>query len=176
MVNGDTDKFKKMTEYEFSNVLEKWMKDDKKKCEFCGSPFVEGTAIEIGNYKLYDFNKLATQCQQTNGELFIWNVIKKGQSIELKVAGKSTHDPLFIRESFMQLLNIIDNLPENKLIHNRQMGDIFISLTGDYEYETESFNPVIQRFWCTGMSHDEVIRCINAQLTNFEMYDLVRPI
>lgn len=53
------------------------------------------------------------------------------------------------------------------------MGDILISLTGDYEYEAESFNPIIQRFWCTGMSHDEVLRCINAQLTNFEIYDLV---
>ncbi|HEX6847671.1 MAG TPA: hypothetical protein VF144_11875 [Chitinophagaceae bacterium] len=176
MFNGDVEKFKSLTEYEFSKILEKWMKDDKKKCEFCGSPFVEGTVIEIGNHKLYDFNKLATHCKETNGELFIWNVVKKGRSIELNVGGKSTHDPLFIKECFTKLFHLIDSLPETKLIHNRDMGDLFVCFTGDYEFETESFNPIIQRFWCTGLTHDEAVRCINAQLNNLGIQDLIRSI
>jgi len=175
MVNGDVEKFKKQTEYEFAQTLEKWMKDDKKKCEFCGAPYVEGARIEIGDYKLYDFDKLVAECKKNNGELFIWNVVKKGQSIEINVAGKTTHDPVFIRESFTKLFDILESFPEEKMIHNQKMGDLFICFTGKYDYNTQSFNPVVQRLWCTGLAHHEAIRCVNAQLTNFGMQDLVRP-
>jgi hypothetical protein len=174
MVNGDVEKFKKQTEYEFAKVLEKWMKDDKKKCEFCGAPYVEGVKIEIGDYKLYDFDKLTALCKEADGELFIWNITKKGQSIEIKVAGKTTHDPLFIQECFTKLFDILESYPEEKMIHNPKMGDLFVCFTGDYDFKTQSFNPVVQRLWCTGLAIHEVFKCINSQLTTFGMQNLIR--
>src|SRR5687767_4659645 len=98
MVNGNLENQKKKTEFEFKETVEKWLKEDKKKCEFCDCPFIEVSNIEIGDYKLYDFDRLVNDCKQKDGELFLWNITKSSKNtVELKVGGKTAHDPLFIR-------------------------------------------------------------------------------
>jgi len=172
-VTGDLD-FKGRSEYEFAKTLESWLRENKNVCEFCGSPFVEGNDIVIDNIKLYDLDRLVKECKESGGELFIWKVFKKEQRIEINVGGEKGHDPQFIKECFNKLIKIVDALPEHKLIYHQRIGDLLICFTGKYNYDTESFNPIIQKFYCTGLSYDEVIRCINYQLDEFGMQELIR--
>ena len=106
MVKGDIGKIMKQTEYEFANNLEKWLRNDKSSCEFCGSPFVEGINIEIDNHKLYDFNTISKYSAQTDGQFFIWTIMKTGSTIQLNVGGRSGHDPIFISECFALLIKL----------------------------------------------------------------------
>lgn len=174
MLKGDVEKYKIKTEYEVSKIVEKWLRDDRKKCQRCGSPFLEASNIKIEDYSLFDYDKLSSNCIEKNDELFVWTIRKIFPTVTFDRAGKVAQEPVFVRECFSMLINLVEQSTEDKFIFNERMGDLFICFTGKYEFDKDSFNPIIERFYSTGLRNDEVIKCINMQLSDFGFHDLIK--
>ncbi len=174
IANSDVSKYLKLSEYEFSKNLNDWFREMNVKCRFCNSSLVNGANIAIGDYKLYNFQRLVNQSDEFGGEIFLWKVTKNSQNTQLETGGKYFRNPLFTRECFIKLLEIIDSYPREMLTQNPNYGSLFISFTGNYNSGNKSFNTQIQKFYCVGMTYKEVILNINNQLKVFDLFDLIR--
>lgn len=176
MHNGDVERYKILTEYEFSNIVAEWMEDDQ--CEFCGSSYLEFSQLEIDHYKMYDGDKLIQHCKEVNGELFLWHIVKKNSSIQIKFGGKSNPNNLFLEECFSKTFDLVEALPDSKVIKNNYIGDFLVCYSGELAFGTNglTYNPILQRLWCTGFDRNEISKELNKQVESFKMYDLIRKI
>lgn len=177
MLTESTEDDKSMTEYEYSKIIEKWLFDDGKICQFCGCPYFQVDNVSVGDHKLYDFDRLVDQCKKRNGEFFIWDAIKKDGRIDCSTSGKASYDPLFIEECFAKLYKLVDDFPAEIGIPF-EFGHLRMSFIGkfskDFGTGTETFNPILQQLAITGLSFEEIKNCIAAQLNNFNMTHLIQ--
>jgi len=173
-VDGNVEPFKKMTEYEFQKTLDTWFAKHKIVCDFCGSTFIEGDNIEINDDKLYDFNRLANECDEVDGEFFTFKILKKENQYKRTVGGKANPNKQFVAECFISVLKLLKSLPPNRFIHNPHIGDFLICLTGKFDPVKNTFNPRIQRLWCSGLTYDEIMTRLLGQLEEFDLFHLSR--
>ena len=131
---SEYEKYLEMTEYEASLIIEPWLKDFEP-CTNCGAKNIFPTNIEIGNEKLYDFNKLIEEQKKIGffANLLILDLQNNYGEVELKVAGKQKNDSDFILDCMVGFAGVMEKIPESKFIPNRTDGNFQIVISGVFE-------------------------------------------
>jgi len=125
------DDYKSMTEYEFSVILEERLINFSP-CRNCGSSNLSAQNIKIGDYKIYDFDKMIEVLKAENHitNLLILDLQKNYGEIELKVAGKSRNESDFISECMVKVNLLLNESPSRKFVLNRTDGNFQIVISG----------------------------------------------
>lgn len=144
-----------MTEYEANKIVEGWLKDFGP-CRNCGSYMIFPTNIEIGNKKLYDFNKLVEDLKSYGifGNLLILDLQNNYGEIELKIAGKQHNDRDFLEECSYEFFKVIDDIPNSKFVSKKTNGNFQLVISG--KYENERHNLKVERLINYGFSLEDI--------------------
>lgn len=131
IVNGSIEEYLKMTEYQFSFILNEWMNDIEAYCHFCGSKNVYAENIEIDDKRLYTFDlitiKLNREVESNN--FLIFNLLKTSGNVNREIGGKNRNEGDFVLDSWAEVVGAISKIPEDRFIENDN-GQFFIALTG----------------------------------------------
>lgn len=160
VLDKDFDFFKNMTEYE----VMKYLRDDCNKltckpCLFCGS-----TAIEISDVKIDEFiyqpDNLYAKYSPPIGFVFMIKITKKnGFVLPVEMGGHKRINSLFMINAFQTLREgIEDEMYKGQIF---EWGQIFVCISGKYNYDTGDYKTQIERFQHSGIGRQEVIKAIN---------------
>ena len=157
-----------MTEYEASLIVEPWLKDFAP-CRNCGSKNIFPTNIEIGNKKLYDFDKLITELKSLGSfaNLLILDLQNNYGEVELKVAGKQSNDSDFILECMVEFARVMEKIPESKFIPNRTDRNFQIVISGNFE--GDKHNLKVQKVINYGFSSTNIRKHILKYFTSYNL-------
>ena len=164
--NDSFQRYKKMTEYEFSGILKKWLKDFSP-CVFCGSKNIFPENIQIGDYKLYDFDRLVNDLKNETNEhnLLIMYIQKQFGDLEFNTGGKQNNDPVFILECMAKVNLLLNELPNNNFIKSKTDGYFSLVISGLNYNGNHSLT--IQRFFNFGFDKSEIRDRLNDYCLNY---------
>jgi hypothetical protein len=156
---GQYEKYLNMTEYEASIIVEAWLKDFGP-CRNCSSNNIFPTNIEIGDHKLYDFDKLVsiTKNLGARGNLLILDLQNNYGEIDLKVAGKSNNDSDFLLECIVLFRKTLNEIDEFKFIPKRTDGNFQIVISG--KHENSEYVLKVERIINYGFSYNIIMEKI----------------
>ena len=170
---NNTDSYLKMTEHECAEVLEKALKNGNVKCDFCGSSNMECSKIEINDYILYNYNRIKENCKTNNYELLELGIIKYYGKFQINIGCNENQSELFLKECIKQIIHTIIELPDERWLSDKNIGNFQICITGNIDKTNGKVNSQIQRLSCTGLNRKEIKTWIVEYLNRKEYYDLL---
>lgn len=170
--NGDISFYQKKTEFETKILIEKWRKEDGHFCKFCSSNNVEVLEVKVGDYPLYNFNRLVNECKHKKNNLisdesiFEIRLDKTNSEIKVEIGGEQKINRDFLKKCLSEIIELINQSPIESFISHKE-GDFFISLSGGLNFKTHVEDVKVQRCRRLGYGKEELLKCMNQVVINF---------
>jgi hypothetical protein len=165
----DSISLQKKTEFGVVNYLMENVNWNLTYCPNCNSRNVEFSEVVVDGMVMYDFDELARYCSRNTELMFMININKEDDELELETGG-SQH--MLDKDSVMEFIKYISNRTEEFFagkLSKKSNGSFFCCLTTRYKPSTGKTYMVLQKLTCHGIGLDEVldmIRKLKAQLEN----------
>jgi len=155
------------TEFSKMKEIELWRRGDEASCEFCGSQNVEVTNIKVGDYALYDFNRVVQKAQSGfDVDLIVLSLDKTSNIITKTVGGRENHKLGFYIATLEALLNEVNSF-DDAFFNVKSESYFYCCIVEDKGV------PRIERMICHGFGRDEIVKEITPLLKSAE--DLKYP-
>jgi hypothetical protein len=156
--NAEEKTFKFATEFQLQQLVEKWVKEDKI-CENCQSKYLEVFDINVEKRKLFDYEILSSQYNNSTSFLFMLSIDKIDNNILPKFIGRNNfrkHDLIAI---FKFLSEKINDLNENDIKNSR--GNFTIAISGKDEGPFLGHELKIEKMQWSGFNKNEINEIIS---------------
>jgi hypothetical protein len=160
-MDGNSDEYQEKTEYEVMTLLERWRAEDDKRCEFCGSSNVEVHEVEVNNYPLYDFDRLAERCKSEGDYLFMINIDKRGSDITMRPGGNKEFHPDFLKDVILKIIDTINSRPNDNFVAQIK-GNFFVCVSGGFDFFSNKSFVRLERFGISGLTKSELLSAIKS--------------
>lgn len=159
LIDGNYDKYQKKTEFEVMKTFERWVAEDNRTCEFCGSSNIEILEVEVNDYKLYDFNRLVERCESESEYLLMFNIDKSDSNISIRTGGSTNLPKAFIRDTIIKLIETSQERPDTNFL-GQTNGNFFVCTSGSFDLFTNKSLVKIERFRSSGVTRKELLSAI----------------
>ena len=167
LLNGNEREYQRLTEYDAMNKVENWRQEKNLTCDVCNSTNVEIMDIEVNDYPLYDFNRIARRCELSNKSeskdenMFMLNIDKRNLRLVHDTGGSPSFHKDFLQKCLSEMIDTVKNRPDtNFRVH--QNGNFFMCFTGGFDFNQGKQIVKLEKFRNAGLSREEIIGVIKA--------------
>lgn len=164
LIEGNELKYMSMTEFQVMNTIERWHYEDKKKCTYCNSSYVELFDINVNGNELFNLKKIAATSRLKKQYVFIIEVNKSGTQVNISKDGHAYIPDSDLKLAFREIHNTLDNRDSHSFCEHNE-GHFYICLTIDKEPSSVSKPINVEKLRYIGLSKG-LLKSILQQLEN----------
>ena len=159
-VTESPDHYRKMTDFEVSELISNSLRNNGSDCEFCGSTNFDIINIKINEDKIFDLEKLKRENGHKGRFIFIYNIVKRNNEMNLNVDNGDNYPNTFAETQNFEkrCKNIVQDLvnrTSDSKFKNHRNGVLYMCFTGNHSEIT------IEKFRYIGFSKEDIIKITN---------------
>ncbi len=168
-MNPDEGSFMDKTEFELSQFLENWDKEDGYTCEFCDSNNMEYNDVHIDDFLISDFERLKSECIQNKYEMLIIKATKEYGQINLNYGGSKKISKTGVWSIYDKIFDTLQSISESKYLQKNN-ANFFMVLTYGLNPKTGNTETRVHTLSFYGFLLDEIEDAIS-EFINFEQLE-----